>query len=206
MATSRKTERAAGAEQGSGRREQLLAIAARLIATRGYSATTVRDIADEAGILSGSLYHHFSSKETILDEVLRTFMVGLRERCEEIAEKGGGALHMFDELVRTAFRTIEQQPDAVGIYQNEAAFLAKLPGFEFVAQEGAKIEAIWQNVIQDGQREGVFRADLDSAMTYRFIRDGMWSSVRWFRPGGRHSAESAGRHFLELIHSGLLQD
>ena len=205
MAVSKKTDRAPS-EQGSERREQLLAIAAGLIASRGYSATTVRDIADEAGILSGSLYHHFSSKEKILDEVLRTFMVGLRERSEEIAAKGGGPLHMFDELVRTAFLTIEQQPHAVGIYQNEAAFLAKLPGFEFVAQEGAKIEGIWQNVIQEGQREGVFRADLDSAMTYRFIRDAVWSTVRWFRPGGRHSAESAGRHFLELIHSGLLQD
>ena len=140
MAASKKTDRAPS-EQGSERREQLLAIAAGLIASRGYSATTVRDIADEAGILSGSLYHHFSSKEAILDEILRTFMVGLRERSEEIAAEGGGPLHMFDELVRTAFLTIEQQPDAVGLYQNEAAFLAKLPGFEFVAQEGARLRA-----------------------------------------------------------------
>lgn len=205
MAASRKTVSTAN-EQGSERREQLLAIAGHLIASRGYSATTVRDIADEAGILSGSLYHHFSSKEAILEEILRSFMGGLRQRSEEIAAAGGGPLHVFDELVRTAFLTIEKQPDAVGLYQNEASFLAKLPGFEFVAQEGAKIEGIWQSVIQEGQREGVFRADLDSAMTYRFIRDAVWSTVRWFRPGGRHSAESAGRHFLELIHSGLLQD
>lgn len=205
MAASKKTAPSAG-EQGSDRRDQLLAIAGHLIASRGYSATTVRDIADEAGILSGSLYHHFSSKEAILEEILRSFMGGLRQRSEEIAAAGGGPRHVFDELVRTAFVTIETQPDAVGLYQNEAAFLAKLPGFEFVAEEGARIESIWQDVIQEGQRDGVFRADLDSAMTYRFIRDAVWSTVRWFRPGGRHSADSAGRHFLELIHSGLLQD
>ena len=205
MATSKKTA-PAGGEQGSDRREQLLAISARLIATRGYSATTVRDIADEAGILSGSLYHHFSSKEAILEEILRSFQGGLRQRSEAAAAAGGGPRHVFDELVRTAFATIEKEPDAVGIYQNEAAFLANLPGFEFVAEEGARIESIWLSVIREGQREGVFRADLDSAITYRFIRDAVWSTVRWFRPGGRHSAESAGRHFLELIHSGLLQD
>lgn len=205
MAANRKTAQAPS-EQGSERREQLLAIAGHLIASRGYSATTVRDIADEAGILSGSLYHHFSSKDAILEEILRSFMGGLRQRSEEIAAAGGGPLQVFDELVRTAFLTIETQPDAVGLYQNEASFLAKLPGFEFVAEEGARIESIWLGVIQEGQREGVFRADLDSAMTYRFIRDGVWSTVRWFRPGGRHSAESAGRHFLKLIHSGLLQD
>lgn len=205
MAANKKTAPTAK-EPGSDRREQLLSIAARLIATRGYSATTVRDIADEAGILSGSLYHHFSSKEAILEEILRSFQGGLRQRSEEIIAAGGGPRHVFDELVRTAFATIESYPDAVGIYQNESAFLANLPGFEFVAEEGARIESIWLEVIQEGQREGVFRADLDSAMTYRFIRDAVWSTVRWFRPGGRHSAESAGRHFLELIHSGLLQD
>lgn len=205
MATSRRAERTAQ-DQGSERREQLLAIAARLIASRGYSATTVRDIADEAGILSGSLYHHFPSKEAILDEILRSFMDGLLQRSQEIAAEGGGPRRVLDELIRTAFVTIENQPDAVGLYQNEVAFLAELPGFEFVAEQGERIESIWLSAIRQGQEEGVFRADLDAAMTYRFIRDAVWSTVRWFRPGGRHSSESASRHFLELIHSGLLQD
>lgn len=204
MAVTKKVDRVTS-EQGSERRDQLLAIAARLIASRGYSATTVRDIADEAGILSGSLYHHFSSKEAILDEILRTFMDGLVKSSEAIAAEGGGPRHVLDELIRTAFATIEKQPDAVGLYQNEAAFLAKLPGFEFVASQGARMESIWLGAIQQGQSEGVFRADLDSSMTYRFIRDAVWSTVRWFRPGGRHSAASASEHFLELIHSGLLQ-
>ena len=44
-----------------------------MFAERGLRATTVRDIADSAGILSGSLYHHFSSKEEMVDEVLREF-------------------------------------------------------------------------------------------------------------------------------------
>jgi AcrR family transcriptional regulator len=193
-------------EQGSARRDQLLAVAARLIASRGYSATTVRDIADEAGILSGSLYHHFSSKEAILDEILRSFLGGLRQRSELIAAAGGGPRYVFDELVRTAFTTIEAQPDAVALFQNEAAFLATLPGFEYVAQESAGIEEIWLTVIREGQRDGVFRAELDSALAYRFIRDAVWSAVHWFRPDGRHSADSVARQFLDLMHSGLLQD
>ena len=45
------------------RREELLQIAGALFAQRGFKNTTVRDIADAAGILSGSLYHHFDSKE-----------------------------------------------------------------------------------------------------------------------------------------------
>ncbi|NLA37272.1 MAG: helix-turn-helix transcriptional regulator, partial [Actinobacteria bacterium] len=52
------------------RRDELLGLAATMFAERGLRATTVRDIADSAGILSGSLYHHFASKEAMVDEVL----------------------------------------------------------------------------------------------------------------------------------------
>jgi AcrR family transcriptional regulator len=58
----------------SERREEILAIAAELFAARGFATTTVRDIADAAGILSGSLYHHFDSKESMVDEILRRFL------------------------------------------------------------------------------------------------------------------------------------
>ena len=72
-------------EQGSGsRREQLLAIAASLFAEKGFKNTTVRDIADAAGILSGSLYHHFDSKESMVDEILSTFQAELFGQYDEI--------------------------------------------------------------------------------------------------------------------------
>ena len=68
------------------RREELLELAATMFAQRGLRATTVRDIADAAGILSGSLYHHFASKEEMVDEVLRTFLDWLFERYQRIID------------------------------------------------------------------------------------------------------------------------
>ena len=62
----------ARAPEPSSRRDELLELAATMFAARGLRATTVRDIADAAGILSGSLYHHFASKEEMVDEVLRS--------------------------------------------------------------------------------------------------------------------------------------
>lgn len=196
--------RAARQDQSSDRRDQILAIAARLIATRGYSATTVRDIADEAGILSGSLYHHFSSKEAILEEILRSFMDELLARFEAIAAEGGGPRVVIDKLIGHAFTTIEKYPDAVGLYQNEASFLATQRGFEFVTEKSHRIEAIWLGQIEDGQKTGVFRDTIDSGIAYRFIRDSVWSTVGWFRRGGRHTAASLTEHYLDLLHNGLL--
>ena len=52
----------------------MVQLAGELFAQKGYRATTVREIADAAGILSGSLYHHFDSKESIGDEILSSFI------------------------------------------------------------------------------------------------------------------------------------
>ena len=52
----------------------MVQLAGELFAQKGYRATTVREIADAAGILSGSLYHHFDSKESIGDEILSGFI------------------------------------------------------------------------------------------------------------------------------------
>lgn len=191
------------AEQSSERRDEILAIAARLIAKRGYSATTVRDIADEAGILSGSLYHHFSSKEAMLQEILHGFMNRLLSSYEKIASEAPNPREGIDALVECAFETIDREPAAVGLYQNEVAFLATQAGFEFLITESDRIEKIWIDLLRAGQEQGVFHVN-DAFITYRFVRDAVWSTVRWYRPGGRHSASSLTAQFLQLLHGGLL--
>src|SRR6201991_1412924 len=71
-ATPAKRQRATSGS-ASERRDHLVKLAAELFARKGFQATTVREIADEAGILSGSLYHHFDSKESIVDDILSAF-------------------------------------------------------------------------------------------------------------------------------------
>ncbi len=191
-------------EPSSGRREQILAIAARLMARQGYAATTVREIADEAGILSGSLYHHFTSKEAILLEVLRGFTSTLVAEVELLAQETSSPLERLDRLVAVVLDTIERQPAAVGLYQQESAYLATVSGFEFLSEDTERIEAVWIATIEEAQESGDFRADLDAAFTFRFIRDAAWSTARWFRPDGRHTTKTLTDHLLSLLHAGIL--
>lgn len=193
-----------GANGGSDRRAELLRISASLFATHGYTETTVRDIADEAGILSGSLYHHFSSKEAMLDEILRDFLGRLLERFTAIEQNGGSPREILDGLVRHAFATIHAEPDAVALYQNESATLAGQPGFAYVDDMGQQNELIWLRVLTAGQESGVFQAGVDMHLTYRFIRDTVWSAVRWYRPGGRYQHEAVAAQYLTLLYGGLL--
>src|SRR5712664_977285 len=75
--------------EGSGRRADVVQLAGELFAQKGYRATTVREIADAAGILSGSLYHHFDSKESIGDEILSGFINDVLADYRAAAASGG---------------------------------------------------------------------------------------------------------------------
>src|SRR3954454_16055465 len=95
-ATTKRSKKG-GAENGAApvRQNELLQIAADLFADRGYNATTVRDIADEAGILSGSLYHHFDSKESMIDAILSRFIEQTLDRYEAVVDEGRGPTETF---------------------------------------------------------------------------------------------------------------
>ncbi|NPC98644.1 TetR/AcrR family transcriptional regulator [Nocardioides sp. zg-DK7169] len=200
---AKQPRKGAGAN-GSNRRSELLAIAAQLFATRGYSQTTVRDIADEAGILSGSLYHHFDSKEAMLGEILQGFLEGLYAQYAEVVGQDVTAREKFDGLVRSSFRTMHEQQHAVALYQNEYAVTANLPGFDFVTRTSRSIEAVWLEVLEAGRQSGDFRPNLEMKIVYRLLRDAMWSTVRWYNPRGKLRHEKLAEQYLELIHSGLL--
>src|SRR6266550_8765251 len=101
------------------RRAELLAIAAGLFADRGLRATTVRDIADAAGILSGSLYHHFDSKESMVDELVHGLLDGLTDAYRVIVATGDDPEHMLRALVREAFTAIATDRATVAVMVNE---------------------------------------------------------------------------------------
>lgn len=189
----------------SARREQLLAIGAQMFAAKGFTQTTVRDIADAAGILSGSLYHHFASKEEMLHEVLAGFMAGHFERSQEIVEKAESPSAALDGLIRESFETMHNDPEGVALYQSEQKFLASVEGFEFLGVASRKVERLWISVLDAGKESGDFREDLNTQFTYRFIRDAVWSTWRWYKPGGRHSLQSVADAYLSLLHEGVLK-
>src|ERR1700710_2489613 len=101
--------------RASTRREELLAIAAELFAERGFKNTTVRDIADAAGILSGSLYHHFDSKEAMVDELLDSFQTALWREYDAIVASDRTPKEKLEAVVRASFDAIDHNHSEVAI-------------------------------------------------------------------------------------------
>jgi TetR/AcrR family transcriptional regulator, cholesterol catabolism regulator len=188
----------------SERREHLVRLAAELFAKKGYQATTVRNIADEAGILSGSLYHHFDSKESIVDEILASFFDELTAANRAAAGRGDPR-EVIAELVRICFGTLVPHRAAIMVMQNDWNYLRQFDRFAYLTKAEEENERIWTGQIESGQRSGLFRGDLDPALTYRMIRDTIWVTVRWFEPGGRLDAADLAEHYIKVLFDGISQ-
>ena len=185
------------------RQAELLAIAADLFADRGYVATTVRDIADEAGILSGSLYHHFDSKESMIDEILSTFIDQTLASYEGVIAEKKGPKETFEGLVRTSLESMVESRSAILIYQNEARFLAAQPRFSYLSAAHRKFEKIWTDVLKKGVKSGEFRDSIDPKLVYRLVRDTVWTAPRWYRPGGSLKPERIIDQYLAVLVDGV---
>jgi TetR/AcrR family transcriptional regulator, cholesterol catabolism regulator len=185
------------------RREELLMIAARLFAEKGFRATTVRDIADAAGILSGSLYHHFDSKESMVDEILRTFQDELFGKYDEILASDDDPRTKLERAVLVSFETIDKHHDEVAIFQNDAAYLLTFDRFAYLQTRNQESRELWLTLLRAGIDAGLLRNDLDLELTYRFIRDTVWVAVSWYRPGGRRTHTEIARQYLSILLEGI---
>ncbi|MER8161042.1 TetR/AcrR family transcriptional regulator [Streptomyces sp. NPDC094472] len=185
------------------RRAELLAVAADVFAEQGYSATTVRQIADAAGMLAGSLYYHFDSKESMLDEILSGFLDELWAGYDAVLEADLAPRATIEALVTESFREIDRHRAAVAIYQKESRHLSAQPRFAYLAAAQEKFEKAWLGTLERGVAARAFRADLDARLTYRFVRDTVWVAASWYRPGGQHSPEEIARQYLSMVLDGI---
>jgi AcrR family transcriptional regulator len=190
-------------ESGGSRRDELLRIAARLFAERGFKNTTVRDIADAAGILSGSLYHHFDSKEAMVDELLDTFQTELWKEYDAIEASDLTPREKLEAVVRASFEAIGQHRNEVAIFQNDALHLATFDRFGYLIERNRRFRTLWTGLLEAGVASGELRADLDVALVYRFLRDTVWVAVRWYRPGGSLTPADVADQYLAILLDGI---
>ncbi|TDC48156.1 TetR/AcrR family transcriptional regulator [Actinomadura sp. KC345] len=185
------------------RRAELLATAAEVFASQGYSATTVRKVADAAGILGGSLYYHFDSKEAMADEILSTFLDDMWIAYDRVLGAGLSARETLEGIVVESFRSIDRHRPAVVLYQNESKHLATSERFHYLHESRRRFEEMWLSLLERGMREGAFRGDLDPSLVYRFVRDTVWVAANWYQPGGRLSADDIAKQYLAMFLEGV---
>ncbi len=96
------------------RRQQILDTAAAVFAEKGIASTTVRDISDQVGIYSGSLYHHFKSKDEIVAGILEPIVASQAATLERIIAETDDPVEILSQGVVAAVTQTAAHPDARG--------------------------------------------------------------------------------------------
>ena len=151
------------------RRSRVLAVAMRRFAEFGFAVTTVRQIADDVGILSGSLYHHFATKEEMLDAIVRDAVLRLRENTLRIAGAPESAELRLLALILVHLVEYTSYPAENAILFHERKFFRRSADFAYVAQAKREGYDAWCAVLADGIVAGLFHPDMDIFLTVSTI-------------------------------------
>lgn len=185
------------------RRDVILERAADLFAKQGVAATTVREIAEAVGILSGSLYHHFASKDDIVDAIVSSFMDDLVSRYDAVMAAESDPAARLRGLVHASVATSAEHPHATEIYQNDARYLQAAEGFSVVRVSARAVRAAWMKVLEEGAAAGVFRNDVPIKVIYPLLRDGLWLTARWFVPTRSYGYSELAQDYVKVFVEGI---
>ena len=164
----------------------ILDAAVRVFARSGYHGARVGDIAKEAGVAHGLLYHYFASKEEVLQTVFRENWGALIERFRAVEEAGEPASEKLEGIAKILLRTWRNDPDLVTVMVRE---VARSPQLQTQVLEVREAFAIVQRVVEQGQREGSFRADVNPRFASWIVYGGLEEVLTGWVLGGLSDSE-----------------
>jgi TetR/AcrR family transcriptional regulator, fatty acid metabolism regulator protein len=186
------------------KRRQLLDAAVRVFARKGYHASRVGDIAEEAGVAHGLLYHYFESKDQVLEAVFHENWSLLVARIESVEETDEPAADQLRHISAIVLRTWLHLPDVVRVVIQEFGRSPELA--ERIGELTLPIDAL-ERVIRRGIENGEFRKDIDpifaATVVYGSIDELLTGWVLGRLPSAEEDVAKAEQTLIELILVGL---
>jgi AcrR family transcriptional regulator len=179
-------------DKGADRRERILQAARRRFAAAGFEATTVRQIADDVGMLAGSLYYHFANKEEMLHETLRDVVSRLRDGAEQIRQRDGDP---ETRLVSLIFFDVEERTthhEAHAILHHERAYLRQNPELAYIVTARREHYLVWRSLLEEGIAQGLFGDDINVFLTLSTIIRMLNTGADWYLHDDPVTIDAAG--------------
>jgi AcrR family transcriptional regulator len=162
------------------RRDELVAVATRLFAERGYHGTSMADLADAMGVQKGSLYSLTDSKQELLVTVTRDGASSFHAALDGLPE-AGPALERIRLALRAHLAVVADQLDAATVFTREWRFLDEPERTAFRA-ERRRYEQRWHELLRDAAERGALRADLDVEAAVLLVLSAANWAYTWLRP------------------------
>lgn len=179
------------------RETEVVEAAIQVFYDKGYSASTIQDVADVVGVLKGSLYHYISSKEDLLFRILQASHEQTRELMTEISELDVEPLERLRVYLERTYLWYLAHPERVSVYFNQQHHLTGENRGEMRMQM-REYEHYLRELLAEAKGAGALRADLDLKLASFFLLGALNSLPNWYRAGGPHSPDHIAREFTAM--------
>ncbi len=188
-----------GVQRSDNRRAQVIAAAARQLRENGYAATSMRKIASEAGILAGSIYYHFLSKEDLMSAVHDEGLKQINASVRRAMEKESDPWLRLEAACAAHMGAILEADDFAGVVLADISRVSPDLQKRLNDQRNG-YEEVFRQLIDDLELpaavdRSLFRLSLLGALNY---------APRWYKPNGRNPGEIA-RTFVQMLRAGVEQ-
>jgi len=187
------------------KRRQIMEAAVRAFARKGYHSCRVGEIAEEAGVAYGLVYHYFGSKEEVLEEIFRDTWTQMLARIREVAGSGEPADEQVRKVTALLLRTWRRDPDLVRVLVREVTRSPEQLKRQ-IDEIGHAYEALEQ-IVANGQKSGEFRDDIDSKVAatvfYGALEEVLTGWVMGQLPDGDDDIEKAERDLTSVMCAGF---
>jgi TetR/AcrR family transcriptional regulator, cholesterol catabolism regulator len=183
------------------RRRQIEEVASSLFSSRGYAATSMRDIAKALDLQGGSLYAHIPSKEAVLAAIVEEAAEAFHAAVRPIAERGGPAAERLREMVAAHVRVVTGGRERAKVFLFEWTFLGE-ERRQVVTRSRSAYQGYFERVVAEGVAAGEF-ATPDPRLAAVFLLSAMNAMAYWYRPDGPLSPDALAGHYADLFLDGL---
>jgi TetR/AcrR family transcriptional regulator, cholesterol catabolism regulator len=191
-----------GPAEGGLREEQLVTIAANLFAQKGYEGTSLRDIAEQAGITKAALYYWFPEKEALFQRVVAGRMAALVERVTDAVAAVSDPLEKIRAFLLCSAEQIDV--DRSGWISSSNTFWSNFDPAQrqAVVPERDRFERLLRQCVSEAVAQRALR-DIDPALATRLLLSGLNYLPRWHKPNGRLTAVQVVEQYLDMVLTGL---
>lgn len=190
-------------KHSSNRRDQIVAIAMDLFAEKGFQPVSVREIAEQAGILSGSLYTHVASKHELLELGLRPYARVALADVRTVVDADISSREKLTKLVQQSFTSMVQWRAAAAVMYREWEFLSTLDEFAYLRELNEEVQQLWLRVIREAVDDGTLSPDIEPAILWRLLLALMEGMARRYNPKSRYSLETISAYPIRMLFGGL---
>lgn len=184
-------------------RAMIIAAGLKLFERDGFSGTSVKGIADEAGVTKGAFYHHFESKEDLLLLIHHDYIDYQLSVIETALAEEDTPTEQLRKIITAILHAIEKYHENVTIFFQERRYLSG-PKFDEIRERRNDLETVFRSLLKRGVETGEFREDLDVVISGLGIIGMCAWTYQWYVPEGRLKLDDVARIFTDLTLGGIL--